>query len=315
MKHYLFFLICTFAILLAACHSNRDRNVPNHGYAPDCDTLFTSDGYNEILRIQKIRFYNNPIHDESLEEDMCYFNKCFCRYPRDIDDYWHSYYVHDRMNNFEGMYCLLGIGVTPNSFDEYMYEVTRLYKESSDTYGYSGVSLLFDKDYIDFYEYDSVMIFSNSKRRVTCYAVKPEFLYDKIEVGKWNWDDLVDAGVYMPIVRNWRETGFYTSDSINIQLRDEQDKSYRIWWKRYVSVCDSIVTANRLDEKQSSNEIMLYFNKKEKVVKSYFGKNIPDEIVLDHRLKSVLLESFDLADKRTSFVRVPFIIKKWKYEK
>jgi len=315
MKRYLFILICTFTTILVACHNNGNRNIPNHGYAPNCDTLFLTDSYKGILKRQNIRFYNNPIHDEALERVMCYFNKCFCRYPKDIDDYWHSYYEHDRLNNFKGMYSLLRNGSIPNSFDEYIDEITRMYEEGTDTYGFSELSLLLERNCIEFYECDSVMIYTNSDREVTCYSVKPDFWYDKLEIGKWNWDDLVDVRAYMPIVRNWRETGFYTSDSINIQLRDEQDESYRVWWRRYVSVCDSIVTANSLDENMSSNEVLLYFNKKEKVVKSYFGKNIPDEIVLDNRLKSVLLESFDLADKRTSFVRVPFIIKKWKYEK
>lgn len=310
MRHYLFILICIFATILVGCHSNRDKNVPNHGYALNCDTLFPTDSYKEILKKQNIRFYNNPIHDVELEEVMCYFNKCFCRYPKDVEDFWHSYYEHDRLNDFKGLLSFLRNDATPNSFEEYMRELLDRYEQCVDTYGFSKRSLLFDRGYIDFYEYDSVIIFTNSDRKVTCYSVKPEYLYDQIETGKLNRGDLIDARGRAPRIWNWSVIGFYTSDSINIQLRDEQKEFCRTWSERYFSVCDSIVTANRLDEKMSSNEIMLYFNKKDKVIKSYFGKSIPDVIVSDHRLKRVLSESFDFADKRTTFVRVPFVIRK-----
>ncbi len=300
----MFVFICVFATITVGCGRNY------YGY-DNHDRLFSSD-YKDLLRKHKILFYNNPIYNETLEEEMCLFNRNFCRYPKDGNDFWHSYYEHDSLNNFRGFFSYVKSGAIPKSFDDYIEEIESQVKYNADVYGFSGRSMLFDRDYITFYEYDSVIIFTNSRCKETVYSVKPEYLYDKISIGELNWVDLIGRGRLPRLGKWWKETGFYTADSVDIQLFDSCLEKYNDWWKKYLVICDSVITANALIEKMTLNECMLYFNKDEKVIKEFLGKNIPDEVVCDSSLKQILSNAFEFADM-ASFVRVPFVLNRREY--
>ena len=321
MRRYLFIFIGVFTLFMVACRSNKylyyqdyaglDTNI-DYGYAVP-RTLFMSSGYVDSLRKRDIRIYNNPIFEGDLEGVICYYNRNCCKYPENGNDFWSRYYVHDRLNNFKGLPCQLRNGFIPASFDEYMEEITRCShdRDSDPEYGFSRSSLVYDREYIDFYDFDSVVISSNSNRKVSGYVFKPEYLYKKISAGEIEWGDLIcTPGALAPRVSGWAKPGFYTSDSINILRSEECAEGFLKWGERFLSFCDSIVAANKLDEKETLSEYMLWFDKEENVISECYGRSLPDEIVSDSNLKRVLQESFEYADKRTRYFRCPFSIEK-----
>ena len=325
MRRYLFIFIGVFTLIMVACRSNKNfyyqdcaglnADIYPDGEGPDTninygdavpDTLFMLSGYVDSLRKRNIRIYNNPIYWCELENDLCYFNRNFCDYPENGNDFWYRNYLHDSLNNFRGLSCILRNGSKPKSFDEYIIEFAALYEEYRSPYPFGLDEFSYYRKYIDFYDYDSVVIFSNSKLKESYYAYKTEYFYKKISAGEIEWGDLA-LKVY-----DWVKPRFYTSDSIEIQRPEELAEGFCIWFERYYSLCDSIVTFNKLEEKTSLSEYMLWFDKEENVIREFLGKSLPVEVVSDSSLKSVLQESFEYADKRARYFRLPFIIRKRK---
>ena len=318
MRRYLFIFIGVFTLFMVACHSNKNLSYQDcAGLDPDIcpgneeldtgvlfgytvsDTLFMSSDCVDSLSKLNIYIYNNPICDRKLEALMFRFSRMFCGYPENGEDFWRRYYVHDRLNEFKGGY------------NKYMNS----YAKSCEEYPYIGsyrrksFSLFYDREYIDFYDCDSVVIFSCSNRKVTWYAVKPEYLYDNLSSGKIVFHDLIDVRGLAPNLRNWSLPCFYTSDSIHIRLPEIHVEGFRMWAERYVSLCDSIIAENKLEEKMSLNECLLWYDNKKDVITEFFGKNLPDEIVSNRELKRVIMESFKYANKRARYFRTPFIIR------
>lgn len=304
MKHYLFVFLCAFVALLVSCH-RKDDFCPE----PDGVRLFPEDyDYKEILKKRNIRFFNNPIFDEGdLDRVLYSFDRNFCRYPKDGDDYWHSSYALEKLNGFKASDGHLMYATAPKSYCAYMAYVWADARYSLEPCGFGGfVSMYFDRDDIVFYDCDSVIISSNTKKE-TYYAYKVEYLYDKYCKGELTWDDLREMGCLYSLCE-WKLPNFYTQDSIEIGAIDFSSKKYEKWWKRYAAVRDSIVSANRLYEKTPLKECMLYYNRKERKIKEFFGKDIPEEITSNRTLKCFLSESFGFSEK-ASFLRIPFVIK------
>ena len=304
MKRYFFIFLCAFVALLVSCHRK-------DGYCPELDgvRLFPENcDYKEILKKKNIRFFNNPIYDEGdLDLVLCNFYGNFCRYPKDGDDYWHSSYMRDKLNKFKTPDGQDMFETIPKSYCAYMAEIYALARYSSEPCGFGYVSLYFDRDDIVFYDCDSIVISSNLRRKETFYAYKPNYIYNKFSQGDLTWEQMREMGCHI-IIGEMRIPGFYSADSIETGKLDVYSDAYEAWWGRYRSIRDSIVTTNRLYEKTPLKECMLYYNRKENIIKDFYGNDIPDEITSNRTLKRFFSESFKFSDK-ASFLRIPFVIR------